>query len=113
MQEHQLVAVLGGVEVHVVHAVDLVGQRGQLEIVRREQRERVHAPGDVAGAGPGQRQAVVGAGPAADLVHQHQAGVSRVVQDDRSLGHLDHERGAPPGEVVGRTDTREHAVERA
>ncbi len=63
-------------------------------------------------ARPRQRQAVVRAGAAADLVHQHQALRRRVVQDVRGLGHLQHERRAAAGEIVRRADAREHAIDR-
>ena len=65
------------------------------------------------GAGPGERQAVEGAGAAADLVHQHQASVGGVVQDVRGLGHFQHERRAAAGEIVRGADAREDPVQGA
>ena len=112
VQEHERVAVLGRVEVHVLAGRQFLGERGQLEVVRGEERVGADLAADVPCAGPGERQAVVGAGAAADLVHQHEAVARRVVQDVRRLGHLDHEGGAPAGEIVRGADAREDAVHR-
>ena len=87
-------------------------QRGQLEIVGREQREAAILLGELVRDGPGERQAVEGRRAAPDLVDQHQALRRRAVEDVRGLGHLDHERRAPAGEIVGGADAREDRVER-
>ena len=57
-----------GIEVHVGYVTVRLGQRGQFEVVRCEQRERGGLFSEIVGAGPGQRQAVKGAGAAADFV---------------------------------------------
>ena len=65
------------------------------------------------GAGPRQRQAVVGAGAAANLVHQHQTAGGGVVEDVGGLGHLHHKGGAAGGEIVRCSDAGEDAVDGA
>ena len=62
---------------------------------------------------PGQRDAVVGAGAAADLVEDHQAARRRVVEDVRRLGHLHHERALAAAQLVAGADAREDAVGQA
>ena len=96
---------------HVAAGGKFVRERGQLEVVRGEQRECPSLLSHVVRRGPRQRQAIEGAGAAADLVHQHQALRRGVVQDRRGLGHLDHERRAATGDVVGSTDARKDAVQ--
>ena len=113
VEKDQLAPVLRRVEMHVAACRQLLGQARQLEVVRREQRERVDPLRDVARGGPRERQAVERARAAADLVHQHEARARRAVQNVRRLRHLDHERRAAAREVVGGADTREDAVDRA
>ena len=79
--------------------------------MRCEEREGAKLLRDVAGAGEGERQAIVGARAAADLVHQHEAPVGRRVQDHRRLRHFDHESGAAARQVVRGADSRENPVE--
>ena len=59
----------------------LGGELGQLEVVRGEQREGLGCGRAGGWRWRGQRQAVEGAGAAADLVHQHQAAVGGAVHD--------------------------------
>ena len=67
----------------------------------------------VLGDGPGQRDAVVGAGAAADLVEDDQAARRGVVEDVGRLGHLHHERALPPAQFVAGADAREDAIGQA
>ena len=113
MQEHDAVAVFGGIEVHVDDAGQLVGECGELKIMGGEQRECADACREVARRRRGEREPIEGAGAAADLVHQHQTARRRVVQDVGGLRHLDHERRAAPGKIISRTDAGEHAIERS
>ena len=112
MQKHEFLAVLGGVEVDIAHTRYLVGDRGELEIMRREQGKRAHPGGHVPGCGPRQRQAVERAGAAPDLIHQDQAALGRRIEDQCGLGHLDHESRAAAGQVIAGADTRMDAVNR-
>ena len=59
---------------------------------------------------PGQGQAVVGAGAAADLVQDHQGPRGGVVQDVRDLDHLDHERRCAAADIVAGSDPGEDAI---
>ena len=113
VQEDDAVAVLDRVQVHV-GALGVVGvEAGELEVVGGEQRQRARLLQQVAGDREGEREPVEGRGTAADLVHQHQAALGGAVQDGGGLGHLDHEGGAPGGEVVRGADAGEDRVERA
>ena len=64
------------------------------------------------GAGPGQRQAVKGAGAATNLIHQYQAVGTGIVQDVGGFCHFDHKGRAAAGEVVRRADAGEDAIEK-
>ncbi len=59
---------------------------------------------------PGQRDSVVGARPAADLVEDHEAAVGGGVENPRRLGHLDHERALAAAELVARPDAGKDPV---
>src|SRR5690606_3346161 len=100
------------VQVHVGDAATRLGQRGEFEIVRGKQRVAAVDRGQVACAGLGQRQPVVGRSAAPDLVHQHQRLLGGVVQDVAGLGHLHHEGGLAAGEVVAGANAGEDAVDR-
>ena len=62
---------------------------------------------------PGQRQAVVGGGAAADFIHQHRAVLGGVVQDVGGFGHLHHEGRTAGSQIVRRADAGEDAIHRA
>ncbi|MNO85325.1 hypothetical protein D3C76_766960 [compost metagenome] len=109
VQEHDAFVVLGGVQVHVGHQRLAFRQHGELEVVRGEQRVGTQL-GQALGGGPGQRQAVEGAGAAAHFVHQHQAAVGGVVQDVGGFAHLDHEGRTATGQVIAGADTGEYSV---
>ena len=63
--------------------------------------------------GPGDAQAVEGAGAAAELVDEEQAAAGGVVEDIGGLVHLDHEGALATGEVVGRAHASEDAIDHA
>ena len=79
--------------------------------------ERLGAQGgvvvDVLDHRPGDGDAVVGAGAAADLVQDEQAAGGGVVQDVGGLDHLDHEGGLPGVDLVLGADAGEDAVDEA
>ena len=112
VQEHDAVAVFGGIEVHVDDAGQLGGERGEFEIMGGEQRESADACREVARRRSSEREAVESAGAAADFVHQHQAAGRRVVQDVGGLCHLDHEGRAAASQIITRADAGEHPIER-
>jgi len=66
------------------------GQRGQLVIMRREQRPAAIDLVQVFERRPGDRQPVKGRGAAADLVEDDKTLRPCLVQDRRGLDHLDH-----------------------
>ena len=88
------------------------GEPGQFEIMGRKQGVGTDAAGEVDGTGPGQRQAVVSAGAAADFVHQYQAVRGGVVQNIGGFRHFDHERRAAARQVVAGSDTGKNPVDR-
>ena len=83
-------------------AGNLRGERGQLVVVRREQRAAAVDLVQMLERRPGDRQAVEGRGAAADLVEDHKAARPGLVQDRRGLDHLDHEGRAAARQIVGR-----------
>src|SRR5204862_2592743 len=111
VEKHDAVTVLGRVEVYVGTTLDLGGERGELEVVRGKQRQRVDSRGDITRHRPGERQAVEGAGAAADLIEQDETARGGVVEDVGRLGHLHHEGGAPAGKIVRRSDAGEDPID--
>jgi hypothetical protein len=89
------------------------GQRGELVVVGGEEGAAAVRLVEVLDDGPGDREAVVGGGAAADLVEDDEAAGCREVQDRGGLDHLDHEGRAAAGEVVGGADAGEQAVDDA
>src|SRR5439155_1624765 len=59
------------------------------------------------------REAVIGAGAAADLIEKHERAPGGVAQDGRRLEHLDHKRRLAPADVVLSADAGEDAVDDA
>jgi hypothetical protein len=111
VQEHQVGAVLLGVEMHVGELAEFLRQLGQLEIVGGEQRERAGFLTRWRATAQASAEAVEGDGAAADLVHQHQAVGAGVVQDVAVsvISTMKVER--PAGEVVGGADAGEDLVD--
>ena len=103
---------LNGGKVQVGDIFLKIGQARELEVVGREQGVGADGPRQMDGRGPGQREPVIGAGAAADLIHEHQAVRGRVVEDSRRFGHLHHEGGAAAGQIIGRADAGKDAVNR-
>ena len=88
---------------------------GELLVMRREERARaaLGVAVQVLDHRPGDREAIVGRGAAADLVEDKERARGGVVQDVRRLVHLDHEGRVAAGEVVTRADAREDAVDQS
>ena len=63
--------------------------------------------------GPGDRQAIIGAGAAPDLVQDHQAAWSGIVEDVGCLDHFHHKGGLPGMDGILSADARKHAVHQA
>ena len=111
VEEDDAIAMLDRVEVHVGDVRDRGLQLRELEVVRRKERVAARHFREVARNGVGEREPVEGRGATADFVDQHQALRGRVVEDRGGLGHFHHERRTSAGEVVGRPDAREDAVD--
>ena len=77
-----------------------------------EQRESVNALRQVGGTGPGQRQAIKGAGAAPHFVHQHQTLRGGVVQNIGGFGHFHHKGRAAAGDVIRGAHTGKNPVDR-
>ena len=113
VQEYDAVRMLDRVEVQVRAAVDFRRQRGQLEVVRREEREAAVLLGQLVRDRPREREPVERRRAAPDLVDQHEALRRRAMQDRGRFRHLDHERRSAAGEIVGGADARVDRVDRA
>ena len=103
----------GGIQMHIRAGINFCGECGKFKVVRGEQREGAHFGGQVAGHGPGERQAIEGAGAAADLIHQYEAALGGVVQDVGGFGHLHHKRRAATGQIIAGANAGVDAIERA
>ena len=113
VQKHDAVLVLDRIEVDIGAAFQLRGQRGQLEVMRGEQRQAAIVQRERARDCPRQREAVEGRRAAADLVDHDQALGRRAMQNIGGFGHLDHERRTAAGKIVGRAHARIDRIERA
>ena len=91
----------------------LAVELGELVVVRREERAAADDVVEVLGDGPRDREAVVRARAAADLVEDDERAARRATEDVRRLLHLDHEGALAAREVVARADAREHAIDDA
>jgi hypothetical protein len=113
VQEHDPLGVLDRVEMEVRAPFDLGRQRRQLEVVRREEREAAVFLRERSRDRPGERETVERRRAPADFVDQHEALRRCAMENRRGFCHLDHERRAPAGQVVGRADPRVDRVESA
>ncbi|QYU68541.1 MFS transporter [Leptolyngbya sp. 15MV] len=86
------------------------GERGELVEMGREDGPAADAVVQGFQHGPGDGEPIPGGGAAADLVQHHQAARRGAVQDRGGLGHLDHEGGTAPGDVVAAADPAEQPV---
>src|SRR5512147_673817 len=59
---------------------------------------------------PGNAQAVIGAGATADLIQQNQTSAGCAVENMGALGHFDHKRTLPCGEIIGCADAGKNPV---
>ena len=110
MQEHDLVVPLLHGDVEVADAGELFFEIGQFVVVRGEESAATDRVVDVLDDAPGERQAVVGAGAAADFVEDDEAAWRGGVEDAGRLGHFDHERALAAGEFVAGADAGEDAI---
>src|SRR5690606_19753455 len=90
VEKHDVILVLGGVQMNVCSTGYLLWQGCQFKIVGGEETEGTYLAGQVAGAGPGEGEAVKGAGATTNFIHEHQAGRRRIVQYIGGFGHLYH-----------------------
>lgn len=81
--------------------------------MRREQRPAPIHAGQILQTGKPDRDAILGRGAAADLVHDDERAVRGVAQDMGRLEHLDHEGGLVAKQVVGGADAAEEVVDDA
>ena len=88
-------------------------ERGQLVIVGGEEGAAPVDLVEMLDRRPGDGEAVEGGGAAADLVEDDERARPRLVEDGGGLDHLDHEGRAAAGEIVGRADPAEQAVDDA
>ena len=112
VQEDDALAFLADFHPEIAQSRQALRERGQLVVMRREQRQRAQLWSIVQVLENGLRDAdpVVGAGAAADLIENEQAAGGGVREDVRGLHHLDHERRQAAGQLVVRADPREDPV---
>ena len=91
----------------------LGGERGQLVVMRGEQRAAAIVLVQMLDRRPGDRQPVEGRGAAADLVEDDQRAFAGLIEDRRGLDHLDHEGRAPARQIVGGADAGEQPIDHA
>ncbi len=113
MHEGDGVAVLDRVQMDVSQPLNQLRQPGQLEVVGGKQGVGANLARQLLGAGPRQREAVVGAGTAANFVHQHQTAGGGVVEDVGGFGHLYHESRAARCQIIRCPDPGENTVDGA
>ena len=99
----------GGIE----QARQLAGERGQLVVMRREQRAATVHLVQVLDRRPGDREPVEGRGAAPDLVEDDERARAGLVEDRGGLDHLDHEGRAAAREIIGCADAREQPIDDA
>ena len=90
----------------------MLGKVVEVVIVRSEERLAVDAD-QVLRDGPGDRQAIVGARAAPDLIQHHQAPAGCIIEDVGGFVHLDHEGGLAARQLVVRADPGEDAIDYA
>ena len=88
-------------------------QRGELVIVRGEQRPAAVALMQMLDRRPGDRQPVEGRGAPADFVKNHQRAFAGLIENHRGLDHLHHEGGAAARQIVGSAHAREQPIDNA
>ena len=113
VQEDDLALALADRDVGVAQPGLGLLELDELVVVRGEEGAAADRVVQVLGDRPGERDAVEGAGAAADLVEDHQAARRRVVEDVRRLGHLDHERALAAAQLVAGADAGEDPVDDA
>ena len=81
--------------------------------MRCKHRQRAISLGELMRDRPRQRESIERRRAATDFFDEHKTLRRCAMQDCRGLGHLDHERRAAAGEIVGGADPRVDRVERA
>ncbi len=110
VQEDHVVGILADGHIPVRRGRQRLRQLGQFVVMRGKQRAAADHVVQMLGHGPGERDAVVRARAAADLVENHQAPRGGRVEDAGRLRHLDHERALPFAQLVAGADAGENAV---
>ena len=83
----------------------------QFVVMRGEERLGLElAVVDILDDGPGDRDTVVSRGTTAEFVKEDETSLAEVIEDGRSLVHLNHKSGFTQGDIIGRTDTSEYFV---
>ena len=113
MEQNHAVIVLFCRDVVVGCPLEAIGKLAELVIVRGEDRAATRCVVKVLGHGPGDREPVVGARAAPDLVQDHERSLGRAAKDGGRFHHFDHEGALTAGEVIARPDPRVHAIDDA
>jgi hypothetical protein len=111
VEEHDLVMPFADGDVEILESGEAGGEFGEFVIMGGEEGFGADDVMEVFDDGPGEAEAVEGAGAAADFVEYDEAGRGGVMEDIGGFAHFDHERGLAAGEVVAGADAGEDAVE--
>src|SRR5262245_53744306 len=95
----------------VLGALRARAELGELVVVRREHGAAADDVVEMLGAGPRNRESIVGARSTSNLVEHDERSPGRAPKNVRRLLHLHHERALAAGEVVTRADAREHPID--
>ena len=111
MQEDDAVLPLADCHAVAADGVDLIGQLGQLVVVRGEQAAAAQPGHQMLDRRPCNRQSVKRGRTAPDFVEDHERMARPLIQDSRGFDHLDHEGRATPRQIIGGPDPAEQAVD--
>ena len=113
MQKHDAVRALFHSHAQVPDARQLLGQHGQLMVVRGKQSARLRLRMKELDCRPGEGKPVKSRRSAPHFIQQNQGPAGRRIQNRRRLRHLHHERRASSRNVVAGPDARINPVDEA
>ena len=111
MQEDDIAADFCDIDIQIAYARKLTFQHRQFMIMCREQSPDMGVIiAEILTGSPGNRQTIIGAGAAPDLIQNDQTARPGVVENIGQLAHLHKEGGLPLCQIVRGADARKDAV---
>src|SRR5262249_44961471 len=92
-------------------AGESVGKCGQFMIVSGEQDAAAIYLMQIFEGRPSDGETIEGGSASADFVEDNERALACLIEDRSGLHHLDHERGAPAGEIIGSADAAEQSID--